>query len=103
MQPTNDGTVCACRKNDSAGGVLRQTQYYFANELKPLMALSKVPRTLSVAMEYIALPYKRDQEEPVRKLLMLMRNEYDQKDPKFLKRHPACIKAGWWWWWWCNF
>ena len=43
-------TILRMNQYTGSGGVLRQTQYYFANELKPLMALSKVPRTLSVAM-----------------------------------------------------
>ena len=48
---------------------------------------------LAVAAEYIAIPYKRDQEDAVRKLLLLLRNEYDSKDPKFTKRYPSIIKA----------
>lgn len=46
-----------------------------------------------MAAEYIAIPYKRDQEDAVRKLLLLLRNEYDSKDPKFTKRYPSIIKA----------
>ena len=80
-------------KYTGSGGILRQTQYYLMSEFKPLMTLSRVPKVLSVAAEYIQMPYARGHEEGVRKLLTILRSEYDNKDPKFLKRHPAIIKA----------
>ena len=86
-------TITQLNKYSGSNGVLRQTQYYFRAELRPNMGLSKVARVLSVAEEYIKMPFKRDQEEPVRKLLATFKNEYDAKDPKFLKRHPSILRA----------
>ena len=39
------------------------------------------------------VPYRREHEEPVRRLLAVLRSEYDAKDPKFQRRHPAVVKA----------
>ena len=86
-------TITQLNKYSGSNGVLRQTQYYFRTELRPNMGLSKVARVLSVAEEYVKMPFKRDQEEPVRKLLATLKNEYDAKDPKFLKRHPSILRA----------
>ena len=88
--------VCAItRMNRYAGsnGVLRQTQYFFARELKPQLSAGKAARVLSVAMEYINIPYRSEHEEPIKKLLLSLKSEVDAKDPKFLKRHPAIVKA----------
>jgi translocation protein SEC63 len=88
--------VCAItRMNRYAGsnGVLRQTQYFFARELKPHMSAGKAARVLSVAMEYVNIPYRSEHEEPIKKLLLSLKSEVDAKDPKFLKRHPAIVKA----------
>ena len=88
--------VCAItRMNRYAGsnGVLRQTQYFFARELKPHLSAGKAARVLSVAMEYINIPYRREHEEPIKRLLASLKSEVDAKDPKFLKRHPAIVKA----------
>ena len=62
-------------------------------ELRPNLALTKVPKMLSVAMEFINIPFKRDQEEGFRKLAVSTKSEYDSKDQKFMKRHPAILKA----------
>ena len=88
--------VCAItRMNRYAGsnGVLRQTQYFFARELKPHLSAGKAARVLSVAMEYINIPYRREHDEPIKRLLASLKSEVDAKDPKFLKRHPAVVKA----------
>ena len=88
--------VCAItRMNRYAGsnGVLRQTQYFFARELKPHLSAGKAARVLSVAMEYINIPYRREHDEPIKRLLASLKSEVDAKDPKFLKRHPAIVKA----------
>jgi|TARA_B110000003_G_C16645292_1_gene531767 translocation protein SEC63 len=77
----------------SSGGVLKQSIRHFSGELKPNLSIAKVPKLLSVAAEYIQLPYRRDHEEPVRRLLTVLRSEYDHKDPKFQRRHPAVLKA----------
>ena len=62
--------VCAItRMNRYAGsnGVLRQTQYFFARELKPHLSAGKAARVLSVAMEYINIPYRREHDEPIKR------------------------------------
>lgn len=76
-----------------SGGVLKQSIRHFSSELKPNLSTAKVPKLLSVAAEYIQIPYRREHEEPVRRLLAVLRSEYDAKDPKFQRRHPAVVKA----------
>lgn len=89
--------VCAIQRMNKYGGdagkVLRQTFQHFMMELRPNLALTKVPKMLSVAMEFINIPFKRDQEEGFRKLAVSTKSEYDSKDQKFMKRHPAILKA----------
>ena len=81
------------RYGGSSGGVLKESIGYFVGELKPNLSTVKVPKLLSVAAEYIQIPYRREHEEPVRHLLAALRNQYDIKEPKFQRRHPSVIKA----------
>jgi translocation protein SEC63 len=77
----------------ATGGVLKETQYYFHTERKPHLGVMKAARVLSVASEYVQIPVKQQHDEPVKKLLNALRGEVDAKDPRFVKRHPAIIKA----------
>jgi translocation protein SEC63 len=81
------------RYGGSSGGVLKQSITHFAGELRPNLSTAKVPKLISVAAEFILIPYRREQVEPVRRLLTALRGEYDVKDPKFQRRHPSVIKA----------
>ena len=81
------------RYGGSSGGVLKESIGYFVGELRPNLSTVKVPKLLSVAAEYIQIPYRREHEEPVRHLLAALRNQYDIKEPKFQRRHPSVIKA----------
>ena len=56
------------------------------------LSAGKAARVLSVAMEYINIPYGRERRAD-QKLLASLKSEVDAKDPKFLKRHPAIVKA----------
>jgi translocation protein SEC63 len=85
--------ITRMNRYSGSNGVLRQTQYFFHRELKPQLGISKAARVMSVAMEYVDIPYKREHDEPIRRLLLALKTEVDAKDPKFLKRHPAFIKA----------
>ena len=86
--------ITKMNKYGGANGVLRETQYFFHMEKRPHLGAMKAARVLSVAMEYINIPYLRSQDEPLKKLLSLtLKQEVDAKDPKFLKRHPGVVKA----------
>jgi translocation protein SEC63 len=57
------------------------------------LALQRLPETLAVAHEYIQMPVLEGQHEEVSKLLKDLKNEYDSKDQKLMKRFPQIIKA----------
>ena len=82
-------TITQLNKYSGSNGVLRQTQYYFRAELRPNMGLSKVARVLSVAEEYIKMPFKRDQEEPVRKLLATFKKRVRRQGPQVPQAPPV--------------
>ena len=82
-------TITQLNKYSGSNGVLRQTQYYFRTELRPNMGLSKVARVLSVAEEYVKMPFKRDQEEPVRKLLATLKSRVRRQGPQVPQAPPV--------------
>ena len=87
--------MCSIRRMNRFGGnnVLKQTQVNFAYMLKPVLALAKVPETLAVAHEFIEMPFLEGQDAAVSQLLKDLKNEYDAKDNKLMKRKPSIIKA----------
>ena len=87
--------MCSIRRMNRFGGnnVLKQTQVNYAHMLKPALALSKVPETLSVAHEFIEMPFTDGQDVAVSHLLKELKHEYDSKDQKLMKRKPSIIKA----------
>lgn len=80
--------------------VMHQTlsaYYYF---MKPSLAPSKVMDVLIKAAEYMEIPVRRPDGEPLQKLFMLVRSELNldlknikQEQAKFWKQHPALIKT----------
>lgn len=83
------------RRSEKYGGssILKQTQYNFTSKMKPVLALQRLPETLAVAHEFIEMPVLEGQHEEVSKLLKELKNEYDSKDQKLMKRFPQIIKA----------
>lgn len=80
--------------------VMHQTlsaYYYF---MKPSLAPSKVMDVLIKAAEYMEIPVRRPDGEPLQKLFMLVRSELNldlknikQEQAKFWKQHPALVKT----------
>ncbi|CAH1445524.1 unnamed protein product [Lactuca virosa] len=80
--------------------VMHQTlsaYYYF---MKPSLAPSKVMDVLIKAAEYMEIPVRRPDAEPLQKLFMLVRSELNldlknikQEQAKFWKQHPALVKT----------
>ncbi|KAI3757676.1 hypothetical protein L6452_05219 [Arctium lappa] len=80
--------------------VMHQTlsaYYYF---MKPSLAPSKVMDVLIKAAEYMEIPVRRTDGEPLQKLFMLVRSELNldlknikQEQAKFWKQHPALVKT----------
>ncbi|XVF07722.1 hypothetical protein REPUB_Repub06bG0164200 [Reevesia pubescens] len=80
--------------------VMHQTlsaYYYF---MKPSLALSKVLDVFIKAAEFMEIPVRRSDGEPLQKLFVLVRSELNldlknirQEQAKFWKQHPALVKA----------
>ncbi|KAL4378423.1 hypothetical protein GQ457_02G023660 [Hibiscus cannabinus] len=80
--------------------VMHQTlsaYYYF---MKPSLAPSKVLDVFIKAAEFMEIPVRRSDEEPLQKLFVLVRSELNldlknirQEQAKFWKQHPALVKA----------
>ncbi|RZC57201.1 hypothetical protein C5167_004510 [Papaver somniferum] len=80
--------------------VMHQTlssYYYF---MKPSLAPSKVMDVFIKAAEYMEIPVRRSDAEPLQKLFMLVRSELNldlknirQEQAKFWKQHPALVKT----------
>ncbi|XP_060676034.1 dnaJ protein ERDJ2A isoform X2 [Ziziphus jujuba] len=73
------------------------TYYYF---MKPSLAPSKVMDVFNKAAEYMEIPVRRTDNEPLQKLFMLVRSELNldlknikQEQAKFWKQHPAIVKT----------
>ncbi|XP_039039781.1 dnaJ protein ERDJ2-like isoform X2 [Hibiscus syriacus] len=80
--------------------VMHQTlsaYYYF---MKPSLAPSKVLDVFIKAAEFMEIPVRRSDGEPLQKLFMLVRSELNldlknirQEQTKFWKQHPALVKT----------
>ncbi|KAF4362254.1 dnaJ protein ERDJ2A [Cannabis sativa] len=73
------------------------TYYYF---MKPSLAPSKVMDVFIKAAEYMEIPVRRTDNEPLQKIFMLVRSELNldlknikQEQAKFWKQHPALVKT----------
>ncbi|GAB4833446.1 DnaJ protein erdj2a [Ancistrocladus abbreviatus] len=80
--------------------VMHQTlsAYYFL--MKPSLAPSKVMDVFIKAAEYMEIPVRRSDTEPLQKLFLLVRSELNldlknikQEQAKFWKQHPALVKT----------
>ncbi|CAI0403134.1 unnamed protein product [Linum tenue] len=80
--------------------VMHQTlsaYYYF---MKPSLAPSKVMEVFTKAAEYMEIPVRRTDDEPLQKLFMSVRSELNfdlknikQEQAKFWKQHPSVVKT----------
>ncbi|XP_058084267.1 dnaJ protein ERDJ2-like [Magnolia sinica] len=73
------------------------TYYYF---MKPSLAPSKVMDVFIKAAEYMEIPVRRSDAEPLQKLFMVVRSELNldlknikQEQAKFWKQHPSLVKT----------
>ncbi|XP_057959938.1 dnaJ protein ERDJ2-like [Malania oleifera] len=73
------------------------TYYYF---MKPSLAPSKVMDVFIKAAEYMEIPVRRSDGEPLQRLFMLVRSELNldlknikQEQAKFWKQHPSLVKT----------
>ncbi|KMT16159.1 hypothetical protein BVRB_3g053200 [Beta vulgaris subsp. vulgaris] len=80
--------------------VMHQTLLAYYHLMKPSLAPSKVLDVFIKAAEYMEIPVRRVDDEPLHKLLLLVRSELNldsknikQEQAKFLKQHPPLVKT----------
>ncbi|KAL2922083.1 DnaJ protein ERDJ2A [Bienertia sinuspersici] len=80
--------------------VMHQTLLTYYHLMKPSLAPSKVLDVFIKAAEYMEIPVRRVDDEPLHKLLLLVRSELNldsknikQEQAKFLKQHPQLVKT----------
>ncbi|KAJ7568230.1 hypothetical protein O6H91_01G024300 [Diphasiastrum complanatum] len=80
--------------------VMRQTLSSYYHFMKPSLAPSKVMDVLIKAAEFMEIPVRRSDDEPLQKLFVIVRSELNldpknskQEQTKFWKQHPALIKT----------
>ncbi|GAB4856415.1 DnaJ protein erdj2a [Ancistrocladus abbreviatus] len=80
--------------------VMHQTLSAYYYLMKPSLAPSKVMDVFIKAAEYMEIPVRRSDAEPLQKLFLLVRSELNldlknikQEQAKFWKQHPALVKT----------
>ncbi|KAE9451693.1 hypothetical protein C3L33_16405, partial [Rhododendron williamsianum] len=80
--------------------VMHQTLFAYHFFMKPSLAPSKVMDVFIKAAEYMEIPVRRIDDEPLQKLFVLVRSELNldlknikHEQAKFLKQHPALVKT----------
>ncbi|KAG0597531.1 hypothetical protein M758_12G002400 [Ceratodon purpureus] len=80
--------------------VMHQTLMNYYHFMKQSLAPSKVLEVLVKAQEYLEMPVRRSDDEPLQKLFLVVRSELNldpknlkQEQAKFWKGHPALIKT----------
>ncbi|XP_059629148.1 dnaJ protein ERDJ2A-like [Cornus florida] len=84
----------------SGNYVMHQTLAAYYYYMKPSLAPSKVMDVFIKAAEYMEIPVRRPDGEPLQKLFVLVRSELNldlknikQEQAKFWKQHPALVKT----------
>ncbi|KAF2315559.1 hypothetical protein GH714_040067 [Hevea brasiliensis] len=80
--------------------VMHQTLSAYYYLMKPSLAPSKVMEVFTKAAEYMEIPVRRTDDEPLQKLFVSVRSELNldlknmkQEQAKFWKQHPAVVKT----------
>ncbi|GAB2249809.1 hypothetical protein Droror1_Dr00013168 [Drosera rotundifolia] len=84
----------------SGNNVMRETLATYYSLMKPSLAPSKLMDVFIKAPEYMEIPVRRVDDEPLRKLFLLVKNELnfegkntEQEQAKFWKQRPALVKT----------
>ncbi|GAB2265147.1 DnaJ protein erdj2a [Dionaea muscipula] len=84
----------------TGNNVMHQTLSAYYCLMKPSLAPSKVMDVFIKAAEYMEIPIRRVDDEPLQKLFVLVRSELNldsknikQEQAKFWKQHPALVKT----------
>ncbi|XP_009775792.1 dnaJ protein ERDJ2A [Nicotiana tabacum] len=101
LLPMAFGVVYLSRASKYGGNfVRRETLATYFDLVKPSLAPSKVLDVFIKAAEFMDIPVRRADEEPLQELFKLVKSELNldgknarQEQAKFWKQHPALVKA----------
>ncbi|CAH9053834.1 unnamed protein product [Cuscuta epithymum] len=100
LLPLIVGVIYLSRSSQYSGNVRRETLSSYYNFMKPSLAPSKTMELFIKATEYMEIPVRRLDEEPLRKLFSILKGELNldgknakQEHAKYWKQHPSLIKA----------
>ncbi|KAM3319938.1 dnaJ protein ERDJ2A [Capsicum chacoense] len=101
LLPMAFGVVYLSRASKYGGNnVRRETLLTYFDLVKPSLAPSKVMDVFIKAAEFMEIPVRRADDEPLQELFKLVKSELNldgknarQEQAKFWKQHPAIVKA----------
>ncbi|CAN4087668.1 unnamed protein product [Withania somnifera] len=101
LLPMAFGVVYLSRASKYGGNnVRRETLVTYFDLVKPSLAPSKVMDVFTKAAEFMDIPVRRADEEPLQELFKLVKSELNldgkngrQEQAKFWKQHPGVVKA----------
>ncbi|KAF6157582.1 hypothetical protein GIB67_037155 [Kingdonia uniflora] len=101
LLPMMVGVIYLSRSSKLSGNnVMNETLSTYYYSIKPSLAPSKVMDVFIKAAEYMEIPIRTSDEEPLQKLFMVVRSELNldlrnikQEQAKFWKQHPSIVKS----------
>lgn len=99
LLPLIIGVIYLSRSSQYSGNVRRETLSTYFNSVKPSLAPSKIMEVFIKAAEYMEIPVRRSDDEPLQKLFSVVKGELNldgknakQEQAKYWKQHPSLIK-----------
>ncbi|CAN1180698.1 DnaJ protein ERDJ2A [Linum perenne] len=84
----------------TGNNVMHETRSAYYYSMKPSLAPSKLMEVFTKAAEYMQIPVRKTDDEPLQKLFKSVRSELNfdskntkQEQAKFWKQHPSVVKA----------
>nr|GMD53800.1 DnaJ protein ERDJ2A-like [Ipomoea batatas] len=100
LLPLIIGVIYLSRSSQYSGNVRRETLSTYFNSVKPSLAPSKIMEVFIKAAEYMEIPVRRSDDEPLQKLFSVVKGELNldgknakQEQAKYWKQHPSLIKT----------
>ncbi|KAG9147363.1 hypothetical protein Leryth_019515 [Lithospermum erythrorhizon] len=100
MLPLVAGVIALSRSSKHSGNIMRETTLAYFEQMKPSLAPSKVMEVFMKAAEYMDMPIRRTDDEPLQNLFTEVRSELNldvknikREQAKFWKKHPGLVKT----------
>ncbi|VFQ58288.1 unnamed protein product [Cuscuta campestris] len=100
LLPLIVGVIYLSRSSKYSGNVRHETVSAYFKLMKPSLAPSKVVEVFIKAAEYMEIPVRKQDDEPLQKLFSILKGELNlegknskQEQAKYWKQHPSLIKT----------